>query len=50
MIRNSKVVRKRVLVKPAGKRRIQRVESPEGNNRQLQVIESKVRMRPRRKH
>jgi hypothetical protein len=48
MIRNSKVIRKRVLVKPAGKRRIQRVESPEGNNRTLQIIEPKVKMRPRR--
>lgn len=38
MRKKSKIIRKNVLVKPAGKRRIQKIESPVGNHKLVQVV------------
>lgn len=41
MIKNSRIIRKKTLIKPAGKRRIQRVESP-GNNPDVKVVRPRI--------
>ena len=41
MRKKSKIIRKNVLVKPAGKRRIQKIESPGGHHNTLQVVSPK---------
>ena len=41
MIKNSRIIRKKTLVKPAGKRRIQRVQSP-GNTPAVKVVRPRI--------
>jgi len=48
MRKKSKIIRKNVLVKPAGKRRIQKIESPGGHRSTLQVVSPAFRPKVRK--